>query len=218
MTHRKTSWRVSVSRPRQLAAVVAVAGLFVPLAVALPAGSAQASAGPAQTAVKAAGTVQAAGVPQIVQTWSTPQLNDAGNPIALSSPVVADLPGGPAAVVGDRDGYLYAFSLASGAQEWKVPNSTGIDAAPSAANVGGGADSVFVGVGTAANGTQGYYEAVNPNGSIKWTAQRHQPEHRSAAHQRGTRRAVRGNPAGPDRRRLWVNGAKRGRVQRGQRS
>ena len=41
-------------------------------------------------------------------------LNDAGNPIALSSPNVADLDGQPSVVVGDRAGYVYAYHLADG--------------------------------------------------------------------------------------------------------
>src|SRR5450631_4350001 len=38
------------------------------------------------------------------QTWSTGALPDAGQPIALSSPVPADLDGQPSVVVGDRRG------------------------------------------------------------------------------------------------------------------
>ena len=46
-------------------------------------------------------------------TWST-TLNDAGNPIALSSPNVANLDGQPAVVVGDRAGKVYAYHLSDG--------------------------------------------------------------------------------------------------------
>src|SRR5665213_1371773 len=40
------------------------------------------------------------------QTWSTGVLPDTGQPIALSSPVLADLDGQPSVVVGDRRGYV----------------------------------------------------------------------------------------------------------------
>ena len=47
------------------------------------------------------------------KTWSTGPLPDAGQPIALSSPIVADLDGQPSVVVGDRRGFVYAYHLAS---------------------------------------------------------------------------------------------------------
>ena len=42
-------------------------------------------------------------------------LDDAGNPIALSSPNVANLDGQPSVVVGDRAGKVYAYHLSGGA-------------------------------------------------------------------------------------------------------
>ena len=51
--------------------------------------------------------------------------NDGGLPIAVSSPNLADLQGAPAVVVGDRAGYVYALSLASGRTVPGWPASTG---------------------------------------------------------------------------------------------
>ena len=58
-----------------------------------------------------------------VKVWSE-QVTD-GSPISLSSPNVATLHGAPAVVVGDRGGYVSAFSLASGAPVPGWPASTG---------------------------------------------------------------------------------------------
>ena len=68
------------------------------------------------------------------QTWSTGVLPDDGQPIALSSPVPADLDGQPAMVVGDRRGFLYAYHLADGTPVagWPATNASGpIDSTPS---------------------------------------------------------------------------------------
>ena len=69
-------------------------------------------------ALEAAPAAQAAEVPHAAAfaanlTWST-TLNDANNPIALSSPNVANLDGQPAVVVGDRAGLVYALHLGNG--------------------------------------------------------------------------------------------------------
>ena len=90
-----------------------------------------------------------------VLRWTAgPLTQDSGNPIAESSPVVANLdPSGPAVVVGDRSGYLYAYHLADGSPVpgWPVfDGGAPIDSTPSVAALGGGAlDSVFVGAGNA---------------------------------------------------------------------
>ena len=47
------------------------------------------------------------------ETWSTGPLPDGRQPIALSSPTVADLDGQPSVVVGDRRGLVYAYHLAT---------------------------------------------------------------------------------------------------------
>src|SRR5579862_10014483 len=67
------------------------------------------------------------------QTW-THTLSDTNNPVALSSPNVANLPGGPAAVVGDRAGNVVAYYLNGGGQVPGWPFSTGgvaVDSTPS---------------------------------------------------------------------------------------
>jgi len=116
---------------------------------------------------------QASAAPRlsISQTWSV-TLPDAGAPVALSSPNVAQLAGGPAVVVGDRAGHVWALSLASGAGVQGWPFNTGgvpVDSTPSvAATTGINADSVYVGVGNAATPRQGGYQAIYPNGTNQW--------------------------------------------------
>jgi hypothetical protein len=105
------------------------------------------------------------------EIWSQ-VLPDAPNPIALSSPNVATLEGMPAIVVGDRKGDLYAFSLADGRPVPGWPLSTGvpIDSTPSVAALTSGSpdDTVFVGLGNASDPHAGGYEAVNPDGTMRW--------------------------------------------------
>src|SRR5580658_10616707 len=86
-------------RPWRSLAVVGLIGLST-TAVALPSGTVAA--------------VDVAHIGALTQVWSQ-TLPDAGAPIALSSPNVATLAGGPAVVVGDRAGNVDAFSLATGA-------------------------------------------------------------------------------------------------------
>jgi hypothetical protein len=104
-------------------------------------------------------------------TW-TQTLNDGGGPIAESSPNVAALAGGPAVVIGDRAGHVWAFALASGAGVPGWPASTGgvpVDSTPSVASVdGSGLDSVFVGVGNAATPGSGGYMGISPQGHQAW--------------------------------------------------
>ena len=104
--------------------------------------------------------------------WTQSGLPDAGNPIALSSPNIANLAGGPAVVVGDRAGHVYAFNLATGAAVPGWPASTGgvpVDSSPSVASVNGsGLDSVFVGVGNAATPGEGGYMGISPSGTEQW--------------------------------------------------
>jgi outer membrane protein assembly factor BamB len=161
------------NHPQRSAVLVTVTLVAVTLVAVVAARTVLRAPAPSTSRSTVTGTAvrpsSAAGL-RFVQTWPGRSVNDAsGAAIAESSPVLADLPGGPAAVVGDRAGNLYAFNLATGAQEWVVSHGgTGIDGSPSAANVGGGADSVYLGVGTSANADAGYYQALNPNGSVKW--------------------------------------------------
>ena len=109
---------------------------------------------------------------RFVEVWSQ-VLPDAGRPVALSSPNVAVLGGVRAVIVGDRAGYLYAFSLANGRAIRGWPASTQgipIDATPSVAPLDSRSpdDTVFVGVGDAATPHKGGYEAFNPDGTRRW--------------------------------------------------
>jgi PQQ enzyme repeat len=104
------------------------------------------------------------------QTWSQ-ILPDAGNPIALSSPNVANLDGQPAVVVGDRAGRIYAFHLSGGTGVGGWPYNAGapIDSSPSVAPIDAfGTDTVYVGSGNAATPTIGGYQAIAPNGGDQW--------------------------------------------------
>ncbi len=122
-----------------------------------------------------AGGVQAVDLAHAVTlspVWGPTSLSDNGAPIALSSPNIANLAGGPAVVVGDRSGHVYALNLATGNEVPGWPVSTGgvpVDSTPSVAvTTGSGLDSVFVGVGNAATPGSGGYEGINPNGTVQW--------------------------------------------------
>ncbi|HXW79279.1 MAG TPA: hypothetical protein VEJ84_07250, partial [Acidimicrobiales bacterium] len=86
---------------------------------------------------------------------------------------VAVLGGERTVVVGDRAGYLYAFSLANGGVVPGWPASTGgtpIDSTPSVAPLDRRSpdDTIFVGVGDAATPHRGGYEAFDPDGRRRW--------------------------------------------------
>ncbi|HZU78316.1 MAG TPA: PQQ-binding-like beta-propeller repeat protein [Acidimicrobiales bacterium] len=131
------------------------------------------------TAGTSAAGQPAAPRPTLGQTWSV-SLDDAGGPIAESSPIVAQLPGGPAAVVGDRKGELYAYYLA-GSAATPVPGwpyydgGVPIDSTPSVASLSGPGDTVYVGEGNAFDPLQGGYAAISPTGHVQWFATEHNP-------------------------------------------
>jgi hypothetical protein len=111
-----------------------------------------------------------ASIRALTLVWQQQNLPDANNPIALSSPNVANLPGGPAVVVGDRSGRVYGFNLQTGAPVPGWPYFTGgtpVDSTPSV-GPGGGPTSVYVGVGNAATPGAGGYVAITPNGTSQW--------------------------------------------------
>ena len=109
--------------------------------------------------------------------WQSAVLPDGSNPIALSSPNVANLPGGPAVVVGDESGLVYSFNLATGARGWTYNAGAPVNSSPSVAAVtpGSALDSVFVGSGDAAVPTAGGYQAISPSGGDQWFAQETNP-------------------------------------------
>ncbi|HUC37514.1 MAG TPA: hypothetical protein VMR97_10365, partial [Acidimicrobiales bacterium] len=99
--------------------------------------------------------------------WSQ-TLGDTGSPVALSSPIVANLAGGQAAVVGDRAGHVYAFNLGTGAAVPGWPFSTGgvpVDSTPS---VDPDDNTILVGVGNSATPTEGGYQAISAGGGNEW--------------------------------------------------
>ena len=106
-------------------------------------------------------------------TW-TETLNDAGGPIAQSSPNVGTLDGGgPSVIVGDRAGGLYAFHLTNGSAPsgWPihVPGNAPIDSTPSVLSNIYGIDSVFVDSGNAASPYSGGYNGFSNTGALLFT-------------------------------------------------
>ena len=144
--------------------------------VASAAGLLLAPALQAAPAAQAAEVAHAAGFTATL-TWST-MLNDANNPIALSSPNVANLDGQPAVVVGDRAGLVYASHLSNGSTVGGWPYNAGapVDSSPSVAPVSpNGTDSVFVGTGNAAAPTVGGYQAITNKGETSGSSRRRTP-------------------------------------------
>jgi outer membrane protein assembly factor BamB len=110
-------------------------------------------------------------------TWQTGVIPDGSNPIALSSPNVANLAGGPAVVVGDEAGNVYAYRLATGAPVWTYKAGAPVNSTPSVAalTAGSNLDTVFVGGGDAGNPTEGGYQAISPAGGDQWFVQESNP-------------------------------------------
>ena len=130
---------------------------------ALVAGSLLGTAAPAGATTLR--TVRADAV-TLTQTWSD-TFADGSNPIAGSSPTLANLDGSPAALVGDRAGNVYAVHLSNGSEVRGWPASTGGAPVDSSPSVNGG--QVFVGVGNSANPHLGGYESFNAGGGHLWT-------------------------------------------------
>ncbi len=98
-------------------------------------------------------------------------LPDAGDPIAQSSPNVATLDGGgPAVVIGDRAGSVYAFHLSngSGVGGWPARVGAPVDSTPSVSPDGSGTDFVYVGTGDAAQPKVGGYVGLSNTGAQIW--------------------------------------------------
>jgi hypothetical protein len=143
---------------------------------ALVSGLIPAPAGAARADVARSGPVADTGL-SITQTWAQ-MLPDVGNPIATSSPNLAVLPGGPAVVVGDRGGNLWAFNLSTGADMAPGGGTPAffhvngpIDSTPSVGRPGGGTtDTIFFGVGNAADPSPPVsVQAVTPVGTPLWS-------------------------------------------------
>jgi len=111
-----------------------------------------------------------------VEQWSANINSPAGN-VLNSSPNIANLPGGSAVVVGDEQGYVDAYYLANGGQVpgWPFNAGSAVNSTPSVADVNGGLDSVYVGVGNVSDPTIGGYQAVTPQGGNQWFVQETNP-------------------------------------------
>ncbi len=110
------------------------------------------------------------------ETWSTGPLPDVGDPIALSSPIPADLGGQAAVVVGDRRGLVYGYELGSSSPTgtpvpgWPAVAGSGpIDSTPSVTSTGPN-PTIVVGSGNDADPTVGGYQAFRSSGSRLWFA------------------------------------------------
>ncbi len=111
------------------------------------------------------------------ETWSTRNngnLPDIDAPVALSSPVPANLNGQSAVVVGDRRGLLYAYELGASGNPvpvpgWPATNGSGpIDSTPSVVTANGAATNILVGSGDDADPATGGYQSFAPSGTEQW--------------------------------------------------
>jgi hypothetical protein len=112
------------------------------------------------------------------ETWSTSatgNLPDVGQPIALSSPISANIGGTPSVVVGDRRGFLYAYQLGASGNPvplpgWPTTDGSGpIDSTPSVVSSGSGtAASILVGSGNDSDPSTGGFQAFGPSGGQQW--------------------------------------------------
>ncbi len=112
------------------------------------------------------------------QVWEQ-TIRDSSQTITASSPNVGDVttPAGglaPAVVVGDLQGNVYTFDLATGTPNWTYPAGGPVQSSPSvtATTAGSPGDSVFVGVGDAATPHPAVpgYQAITPQGTSQWKA------------------------------------------------
>ena len=92
-----------------------------------------------------------------------------GSYVNNSSPNVAELTGGPAVVVGDSSGHVYAYHLATGSVVPGWPKDVGapVTSTPSVVTAASGttADTVLVGTGNFASACTGGYQWLYPDGS-----------------------------------------------------
>jgi len=130
-------------------------------------------------------------VGQFTETWSQSvngqngNPNDAGLPIVISSPNLAELQGSPAVVVGDRAGNVLAYNLTNGSIVPGWPFRDGgvaIDSSPSVSPDGG---TVYVGLGTSISPNEGEYVALGQNGSPVWQATAFNPSTDQASRSSG---------------------------------
>ncbi|HVX22276.1 MAG TPA: PQQ-binding-like beta-propeller repeat protein [Acidimicrobiales bacterium] len=169
------------TRDRRAAVPTGTAGGLLAVAagglLAVGAGLLPAVGAPPGVAGAAASPAAAAAVNFGNPVWTVGPLNDARAPIALSSPNEATLPGGPAVVVGNESGNVFAYGLATGAAVWTYHTGAPVNSSPSVAptTAGSSLDTVFVGTGDAGSPTSGGYQAVSPGGGDQWFTQETNP-------------------------------------------
>ena len=122
----------------------------------------------------------------VTQPWGEINLPDAGAPVALSSPNVANLDGAPAIVVGDRAGHVYAFHLSDGSGVAGWPFSTrGVSGRfPTVGLARSRAQRVRLSAeadAVSGNPANGAYYAIAPSGSVAWAQTAQNPPSDPAA-------------------------------------
>jgi putative cell wall-binding protein len=167
-TRRGAARRTAGAGIASLALLVSVAS--AELSATTDAGAQQAgAAAPAQGKVAAA--AHASGqpaVPDLQEVWSKRLADGPHGEVALGSPSLATLTGGPAVVFGDRSGRVYALNLATGdpVPGWPKLLGTPVTSTPSVLKRPGTAfDTVIVGSGNAAEPCAGGYEWLLPTGT-----------------------------------------------------
>ena len=106
--------------------------------------------------------------PVLQQVWRTTLADGPSGEIALSSPNLATLTGGPSVVFGDRSGRVYALHLANGTAVAGWPKGVGapVTSTPSVVKAPGTThDTVLVGTGDAGVPCAGGYEWLLPSGA-----------------------------------------------------
>ena len=109
-----------------------------------------------------------AAAPVLQEVWSRKLADGPHGVVALGSPTLATLAGGPAVVFGDRSGHVYALNLTTGDPVPGWPRNVGVPvtSTPSVLKRPGTAfDTVIVGSGDAAEPCAGGYEWLLPTGS-----------------------------------------------------
>lgn len=93
-----------------------------------------------------------------------------GSPIVLGGAGVGDLDGeGPSVIVGDKNGYIYAFHASDGSSVWSNPYHAdgGVFSTPSVSGAGSTAR-IYVGVGSSAAPSAGGYLKLSNTGAKMW--------------------------------------------------
>ena len=131
-------------------------------------GSAAAVAHRADAAPPARDAAPGSRAPILREVWRVELRDGSHGRVALGSPSLATLSGGPAVVFGDRSGRVYALNLATGDPVPGWPKRVGVPvtSTPSALKIPGSPyDEVLVGTGNASEPCAGGYEWLRPTGA-----------------------------------------------------